>query len=37
MLTLISGFAVLGDYEDSKITSEQQIAYGQMLGWLQTH
>ncbi|KAL0255005.1 hypothetical protein SLS55_009530 [Diplodia seriata] len=31
------GFAVLGDYEDPKITSEQQIAYGQMLGWLQAH
>lgn len=31
------GFAVLGDYDDSKIMSEQQIAYGQMLGWLQQH
>ncbi|OJD37133.1 dienelactone hydrolase family protein [Diplodia corticola] len=31
------GFAVLGDYEDPKVTSEQQIAYGQMLGWLQAH
>ncbi|KAL1627300.1 hypothetical protein SLS56_006435 [Neofusicoccum ribis] len=31
------GFAVLGDYDDHKIMSEQQIAYGQMLGWLQQH
>ncbi|KAF2670703.1 dienelactone hydrolase family protein-like protein [Microthyrium microscopicum] len=31
------GFAVLGDYEDSKIKEAQQLAFGQMLGWLQAH
>ena len=37
LLTTVLGFPVLGDYEDLKITSEQQTAYGQMLGWLQAH
>jgi dienelactone hydrolase len=32
-----SGFAVLGDYDDSKIKEAQQQAFGEMLGWLQAH
>lgn len=31
------GFAVLGDYEDPKIKQSQAQAYGQMLGWIQSH
>ncbi|KAF1942554.1 alpha/beta-hydrolase [Clathrospora elynae] len=31
------GFAVLGDYEDSKIKHSQAQAFGQMLGWIQSH
>jgi dienelactone hydrolase len=31
------GFAVLGDYDDSKIKEAQQQAFGEMLGWLQAH
>ncbi|KAF2436075.1 dienelactone hydrolase family protein [Tothia fuscella] len=31
------GFAVLGDYADSKIKEAQQQAFGEMLGWLQAH
>lgn len=31
------GFAVLGDYEDSKIKKSQAQAFGQMLGWIQGH
>jgi len=31
------GFAVLGDYDDSKIKEAQQQAFGEMLGWLQSH
>lgn len=31
------GFAVLGDYEDSKIKEAQQQAFAEMLGWLQAH
>jgi len=31
------GFAVLGDYNDSKIKEAQQQAFGEMLGWLQSH
>lgn len=31
------GFAVLGDYEDSKIKQSQSQAFGQMLGWIQSH
>jgi dienelactone hydrolase len=31
------GFAVLGDYEDAKIKQSQTQAFGQMLGWIQSH
>ncbi|KAF1848394.1 alpha/beta-hydrolase [Cucurbitaria berberidis CBS 394.84] len=31
------GFAVLGDYDDSKIKQSQAQAFGQMLGWIQSH
>lgn len=31
------GFAVLGDYEDSKIVQAQGEAFQQMLGWLKGH
>ncbi|KAI8939063.1 hypothetical protein NX059_004902 [Plenodomus lindquistii] len=31
------GFAVLGDYEDAKIKQSQVQAFGQMLGWIQSH
>lgn len=31
------GFAVLGDYDDPKIKASQTQAYGQMLGWIQSH
>jgi len=31
------GFAVLGDYEDSKIKEQQQKAFHQMLDWLKSH
>ncbi len=31
------GFAVLGDYEDSKIKQAQEKAFGQMLEWIQSH
>jgi dienelactone hydrolase len=31
------GFAVFGDYEDTKIKEAQRTAFGQMLGWLQAH
>jgi dienelactone hydrolase len=31
------GFAVLGDYEDRKIKDAQKQAFGQLLGWLQSH
>ena len=31
------GFAVLGDYDDSKIKQAQAQAFGQMLGWIQSH
>jgi dienelactone hydrolase len=31
------GFAVLGDYADSKIKEAQQQAFAEMLGWLQAH
>jgi hypothetical protein len=31
------GFAVYGDYEDSKIKKSQAQAFGQMLGWIQSH
>jgi dienelactone hydrolase len=31
------GFAVYGDYEDSKIKQSQVQAYGLMLGWIQAH
>ena len=31
------GFAVLGDYPDSKIKEAQQQAFAEMLGWLQSH
>ncbi|KAH7081604.1 Alpha/Beta hydrolase protein [Paraphoma chrysanthemicola] len=31
------GFAVLGDYDDSKIKQSQTQAFGQMLGWIQSH
>jgi dienelactone hydrolase len=31
------GFAVLGDYPDSKIKEAQQQAFAEMLGWLQAH
>ena len=31
------GFAVLGDYTDPKIKQAQTSAFGQMLGWLQSH
>ncbi|KAJ4375193.1 hypothetical protein N0V83_002277 [Neocucurbitaria cava] len=31
------GFAVYGDYEDSKIKQSQAQAFGQMLGWIQSH
>ncbi|CAN9327351.1 unnamed protein product [Alternaria alternata] len=31
------GFAVDGDYEDSKIKQSQAQAFGQMLGWIQSH
>ena len=31
------GFAVLGDYEDSKIKQSQAQAFRQMLGWIQSH
>lgn len=31
------GFAVLGDYHDSKIKQSQAEAFAKMLGWLQTH
>ena len=31
------GFAVLGDYADSKIVDAQKEAFSQMLGWLKSH
>ncbi|KAH8727878.1 Alpha/Beta hydrolase protein [Phaeosphaeriaceae sp. PMI808] len=31
------GFAVLGDYDDLKIKQSQTQAFGQMLGWIQSH
>jgi dienelactone hydrolase len=31
------GFAVYGDYEDAAIQDAQRTAYGQMLGWIQSH
>lgn len=31
------GFAVLGDYDDPKIKQSQAQAFGQMLGWIQSH
>ncbi|KAF2268481.1 dienelactone hydrolase family protein-like protein [Lojkania enalia] len=31
------GFAVLGDYDDPKIKQEQAQAFGEMLGWVQSH
>jgi dienelactone hydrolase len=31
------GFAVLGDYDDPKIKQSQTQAFGQMLGWIQSH
>ncbi|KAK7183341.1 hypothetical protein DPSP01_000537 [Paraphaeosphaeria sporulosa] len=31
------GFAVYGDYDDSKIKQAQTQAYGLMLGWIQAH
>jgi dienelactone hydrolase len=31
------GFAVLGDYEDSKIKQKQGEAFDQMLGWIKAH
>ena len=31
------GFAVFGDYEDSKIVEAQGAAFQQMLGWLKSH
>ncbi|WPH00614.1 Hypothetical protein R9X50_00344400 [Acrodontium crateriforme] len=31
------GFAVLGDYQDSKIVESQKDAFEQMLGWLKAH
>jgi dienelactone hydrolase len=31
------GFAVRGDYADSKIKDAQQQAFAEMLGWLQAH
>lgn len=31
------GFAVYGDYEDAAIRDAQRTAYGQMLGWIQSH
>jgi dienelactone hydrolase len=31
------GFAVYGDYEDAAIREAQRTAYGQMLGWIQSH
>ena len=31
------GFAVLGDYADSKISEKQKEAFQQMLGWLKAH
>ena len=31
------GFAVYGDYEDAKIKQSQAQAFGQMLGWIQSH
>jgi len=34
---MVVGFAVYGDYEDSKIKSAQAKAFGQLLGWLQAH
>lgn len=33
----VAGFAVLGDYDDSKIKDAQRQAFGQLLGWLQSH
>jgi dienelactone hydrolase len=31
------GFAVLGDYDDPKIKQSQVQAFGQMIGWIQSH
>lgn len=31
------GFAVLGDYDDPKIKQSQAQAFGEMLGWIQSH
>ena len=31
------GFAVLGDYDEPKIKQAQAQAFGQMLGWIQSH
>ncbi|KAK7509949.1 Alpha/Beta hydrolase protein [Phyllosticta citriasiana] len=31
------GFAVIGSYDDPHISSEQHVAFEQMLGWLQAH
>jgi dienelactone hydrolase len=31
------GFAVYGDYEGETIRDAQRTAYGQMLGWIQSH
>lgn len=32
-----TGFAVVGEYEDSKIQEAQRSAFDQMIGWLKSH
>lgn len=33
----MTGFAVVGEYEDAKIQDAQKLAFDQMLGFLQAH
>ncbi len=37
LLLPLSGFAVVGDYEDATIKTAQATAYEQMLKWIRDH
>ena len=37
LLTGLTGFAVVGEYEDAKIKEAQSEAFEQMLQWLKSH
>ena len=36
-LSACTGFAVVGEYDDSKIAKSQEEAFGQMLAWLKAY